>query len=164
MKKILVADAMKCTGCRECEVVCSVVKEGVSNPSRARVHVIRWNAISLEMPMVCQQCESPLCATVCPTEALNRNEELGTMEIDYNRCIGCRMCVSACPFGGVGFDPVGKKVTKCDLCGGDPMCVKFCYTNALEYVDANALNVKKKREAAERLNEWTQRFGVGTPA
>ena len=161
--KFLIGDAAKCTGCRVCEVVCSVAKEGVSNPARARLHVIRWNEISLEMPMFCQQCESPLCVTVCPTNAISRDQELGRMVIDYNMCMGCRMCVAACPFGGVSFDPVASKVVKCDLCDGDPMCVKFCSTKAIEYVDATALNLRKRREAAHRLSEWTEKFMTMLP-
>jgi len=54
MRKMLIADPQKCTGCRICEIVCVVNKEGVSNPSRAHIAVVRWEDISLEMPMVCQ--------------------------------------------------------------------------------------------------------------
>ena len=75
--------------------------------------------------------------------------------IDYDRCIGCRMCVAVCPFGAVSFDSIQKRVVKCDLCDGDPLCVKFCMYGALQYVEASEQSVIKQRQAAEKLKELT---------
>ena len=57
----------------------------------------------------------------------------------------------ACPVGGVSFDPVTRHVIKCDQCGGDPQCVKFCPQGAIEYVDDDALAPRARRNAAERF-------------
>jgi carbon-monoxide dehydrogenase iron sulfur subunit len=57
-----------------------------------------------------------------------------------------------CPFGAMNYNSIDKKVFKCDLCGGDPQCVRFCEVNAIEYVDADRLSTFKKRDAAERLS------------
>ena len=59
-------------------------------------------------------------------EAISRDADRLRTVIDYNLCVGCRMCVYACPFGAMGFDADRGRPYKCDLCGGDPLCVKFC--------------------------------------
>jgi carbon-monoxide dehydrogenase iron sulfur subunit len=148
MAKILMINHEKCTGCRLCELVCSVFHDGFSNPSRSRINVIKWEGEGLYIPMSCQQCEDAPCMTICPVKAISRDQELDYVKIDYNVCIGCRSCVAVCPFGAMGFNVKDKKVFKCDLCEGDPQCVRFCDVKAVEYVDANQINILKKREAA----------------
>ncbi len=151
MAKVLTIDYEKCTGCRLCEQVCSVRHEGVINPARSRIKVVKWENEGLYIPMVCQQCESAPCIAACPMNARYTNEQLGTRNTNYDQCIGCKTCVAVCPFGAVGFDPVAKKIISCDLCDGDPVCVKFCDTEALQYVDDSEINRKRRREAAEKL-------------
>lgn len=160
MKKMLMVDHSKCTGCRLCEVVCSVKKNGAVNPAKARIAVIKWESICVETPMLCQQCDSAPCVAVCPVKALARDEVIGRVTIDYDLCIGCKFCVAACPFGAMGIDPVARKVIKCDLCDGDPTCVKFCETKALQYVDASTVNITKMREAAGKLSELLKKSAV----
>lgn len=150
MAKILMINHEKCTGCRLCELVCSVSHEGVSNPTRSRINVIKWEAEGLYIPMSCQQCEDAPCMTICPVKAISRDQALDYVKIDYDVCIGCRSCVAVCPFGAMGFNVKDKKVFKCDLCEGDPQCVRFCDVKAVEYVDGNQLNIIKKREAAKK--------------
>jgi Fe-S-cluster-containing hydrogenase component 2 len=150
MAKILMINHEKCTGCRLCELVCSVSHEGVSNPTRSRISIIKWEAEGLYIPMSCQQCEDAPCMTICPVKAISRDQALDYVKIDYDVCIGCRSCVAVCPFGAMGFNVKDKKVFKCDLCEGDPQCVRFCDVKAIEYVDANQLNIIKKREAAQK--------------
>ena len=89
---------------------------------------------------------------VCPVKAITRDEALDYVKVDYDICIGCRACVSACPFGAMSFDVVDSQVIKCDLCDGEPQCVRFCEVQALEYVDADQMSVLKKRDAAHRLS------------
>lgn len=150
MAKILMINHEKCTGCRLCEIVCSVFHDGVSNPSRSRINIIKWEAEGLYIPMSCQQCEDAPCMTICPVKAISCDQELDYVKIDYDVCIGCRSCVAVCPFGAMGFNVIDKKVFKCDLCEGDPQCVRFCDVKAVEYVDANQINILKKREAAQK--------------
>jgi Fe-S-cluster-containing hydrogenase component 2 len=63
------------------------------------------------------------------------------------------MCVTACPFGGMGIDIVARQVIKCDLCDGDPTCVRFCDPGALQFVPATSVNLIKKRDAGLKLSE-----------
>ena len=152
MAKVLVIQYEKCTGCRLCELVCSVINEGVSNPSRSRIKVMKWESEGLYIPMTCQQCIDAPCMNVCPVKAISRDEALGRVIVDYDVCIGCRTCVSVCPFGAMNFDVTGRKVFKCDVCGGDPQCVRFCEEKAVDYVEADEVAVIKKRDAAHRLS------------
>lgn len=153
MEKTILVDAKKCTGCRTCELVCSVKNEGIANPAKARVQVIRFETIVFEVPMLCQQCTSAPCMAICPVKAISRDNESGVLNVDDGLCIGCKMCMVVCPFGAMSFDPIGKKMFKCDQCGGDPFCVKFCETKALQYVDVTAVRFKKSSESAEKLSD-----------
>lgn len=158
MEKILFIDSEKCSGCRICESVCSLHHEKVCNPTRARIHVTKWEMAGVYLPMVCQQCETPLCETVCPMHAIKRHEDSGAMLIDNELCVGCKLCVMFCPFGGVSLDAKTGKVSKCDLCSGDPVCVKFCEPQALQYLDATTINLRKRRAAAEKYSDLMKRM------
>ncbi|MCD6569792.1 MAG: 4Fe-4S dicluster domain-containing protein [Deltaproteobacteria bacterium] len=134
MKGYLHVDLDKCTGCRTCEIVCSLVHTGENNPMRARIYVIR-NKFGVEMrPVYCRQCARPPCAENCPTDAIHYDEERAMVLIDYDKCIGCKICVQSCPFGAMKVDPVTGQVIKCDLCGGDPQCVKYCIDHAITFI------------------------------
>ena len=151
MAKVLMLDYEKCTGCRLCELVCSVKHEGVSNPARSRLKIVKWEMEGRYIPMSCQQCESAPCQAVCPVKAVSRDGNLDRVMVDYDICIGCRICVAACPFGGIAFDSLAKRVIKCDLCDGDPQCARFCETGAILYVDAGVVSTVKQRAAAEKF-------------
>jgi carbon-monoxide dehydrogenase iron sulfur subunit len=152
MAKALYIDYQKCTGCRLCELVCAVKHDGFSNPTRSRIRVIKWEAEGLYVPMSCQQCEDAPCLNVCPVKAISRDEGLGLVVVDYNVCIGCRSCVVVCPFGAMSFNVIDRKVFKCDLCDGDPQCVRFCEEKAVDFVEVDEVSILKKREAAQKLS------------
>ena len=111
------------------------------------------------LPIACQHCENPACLKVCPTGATYK-DALGRVEIDYDKCIGCRMCMAACPYNARVFnwnEPVrdpdfnyGDKdvpvrprgvAEKCTMCkertdrGDEPMCVVCCPTRARTFGD-----------------------------
>ena len=152
MAKVLSIDHEKCTGCRTCEMVCSVKHDGVLNPERSRIKVMKWEPDGLYVPMSCQQCQDAPCMNVCPVKAISRDEHMGRVEVDYDVCIGCRSCVAVCPFGAMNFNVTDRKVFKCDLCDGDPQCVRFCDVKAVDYIDADRVAVDKKRLAAEKMS------------
>jgi Fe-S-cluster-containing hydrogenase component 2 len=98
--------------------------------------------------------------TVCPKSAIDRDEELDSVRVNHDLCIGCKMCVSACPFGAMGWDSKRGQVFKCDLCDGDPQCVRFCEVKAVDFVDAGDVSIQKKRTAAQRLYAAENRSAV----
>jgi len=152
MAKTLYIDYQKCTGCRLCELVCAVFHDGISNPARSRIKVMKWEAEGLYIPMSCQQCQDAPCLNVCPVKAISRDEELGRVFVDYDICIGCRSCVGVCPFGAMSFNIKDKQVFKCDLCDGDPQCVRFCEVKAIDFLEMDDVSIYKKRDAATRVS------------
>lgn len=152
MAKTLYIDYQKCTGCRLCELVCAVFHDGISNPARSRIKVMKWEAEGLYIPMSCQQCQDAPCMNVCPVKAISRDEELGRVFVDYDVCIGCRACVAVCPFGAMSFNIKDKQVFKCDLCDGDPQCVRFCEVKAIDFLEMDDVSIYKKRDAATRVS------------
>ena len=78
--------------------------------------------------------------------------------LDYSRCIGCKTCITACPFGGVGWDARTGTIMKCDWCGGEPQCVRICPTGAVQFVRADASSAAKRMKTAERFSEVVERL------
>lgn len=151
-EKVLVVDQQKCTGCRQCELVCSVYHTGASNPSRSRIKVFKWEHAGIYLPLICNHCEKAYCLEVCPTKACHREPELNhRVVIDKILCIGCKTCIMACPFDHPFFDVKERVTVKCDFCDGDPQCVAFCYAKAIYFVDTDNIQMSKKREAANKF-------------
>jgi len=153
VRKFLVIEPEKCTGCRICELVCCFHHTKEFNPKRARIAVLRDEEAGINIPMVCQQCEIPLCEEACPTGATYRDEKTGAILIDEEKCIGCRMCIYACPFGGPSIDPFTMMTIKCDLCGGNPQCAKYCPRKAVEYLKADRVGIMRKKVSAEKISK-----------
>jgi len=158
MQKMLTIDPERCTGCRLCETVCSIHHEKMFAPEKARIHIAKWENEGIYMPIVCQQCDLPICETVCPMHAIKRDPKTEAIIVDEKTCVGCRLCVQFCPFGGIAIDEETKKITKCDLCNGDPVCVEFCEPEALKYLTITKVNVRKRREAAKKFSDYMKKI------
>jgi Fe-S-cluster-containing hydrogenase component 2 len=74
---------------------------------------------------------------------------LGT-RIDHSRCISCKMCIMVCPVGGVSVNPTSGEVVMCDLCQGDPECVRACPEHALEYMEAGTITYRRRRAGVDK--------------
>ncbi len=154
MNKILVVDYEKCTGCRNCEMACSLSHVQENNPAKSAVRIVKWERKGLNVPVICQQCEEPACANICPVQAISRDVDTGALVVDDDICVGCRMCMVACPFGAITFDVDRRQSIKCDLCGGvEPWCARFCEPGALTYKLPSTVSMDKKRVAGRRLVE-----------
>ena len=144
----------KCVGCKLCELACSFGHFEEFNPSVSFI----TNANFQDEPfffvsVTCFQCEEPYCMEICPAKALKRNEETKAIIIDKDRCVGCKMCTLACPFGNITFLEREGVSAKCDLCDGDPKCVKICPTEAIQYVEASVADFPKKKMFSEIVKE-----------
>ncbi len=153
MAKMLVIHANKCTGCVSCELACEFEHGGEFRHDATRIHVYKWEAENFSVPMMCQQCNDAACVAVCTPHALTIDAATGLVNLDQGKCIGCKMCVQACPFGGAVWDQFTTKVLKCDTCGGDPACAAICPTAALEWVDDSAAVRGRKLGFAEKFKE-----------
>lgn len=129
MRAVIHCNFDLCTGCSICQLACSQVKTGGTNP-RAALLTITRNGLAFR-PVVCAQCQNAFCMRVCPVEAIYHDSDSRVI-IDGDKCTGCGLCVEACQEGMVFWDAENKKAVKCDLCGGEPACVAFCPTGALE--------------------------------
>ena len=122
----IVRDYEKCSGCRRCELACSMHHEDWMWPEASRVRIF-MPFPGLEVPHLCAQCDDYPCVESCPVEALSVDEDTTAVLVDREKCTSCGECIDACP-GKIPFlHPGDNKATICDLCGGDPECVKVCH-------------------------------------
>ena len=143
LKRILVREQL-CSGCRSCEVACVAWHEGRFGTATARIRVTKIEPLGLDHPHVCRQCWQAPCVAACPTGALGRDQTTGAILLSAEACIGCAACVDACPFGVVALHPQNGLALICDLCGGDPACVKRCATGAIVYAAAQTGSIAKR--------------------
>jgi len=132
--KRIVVDAAQCAGCRVCELACSYIHEGRFSPSLSRVDVVKEDKYGLDYPVYCRQCDECPPADACPVGALNKGD-YGATILDAEACINCGICANVCTYNAVKLDQASRPLI-CDLCGGDPLCVKKCPTNALTYEES----------------------------
>jgi carbon-monoxide dehydrogenase iron sulfur subunit len=138
----------KCTGCRQCSIACALSKLGECNPKKGAITVLRDEFERYEIQFVCLQCEDPECVSVCMKKAITKDDD-GIVRVDTEKCIGCRMCVVACPYGAItSFEGA---IIKCDLCDGDPVCIKYCSTDALVYEEESEELVDRRKELASLI-------------
>jgi electron transport protein HydN len=171
MNRFIVTEPAKCIGCRTCEMACSLAHATGAIPGASavldtravasvaphnfapRLQVVR--TLEVSTPVTCRHCEDAPCAAACPNRAIFTRDD--TVQVDQSRCIGCKSCVLACPFGAmkvvtrpvarsiaglVVADGVDARAEKCDLCSGraaGPACAQVCPTDALHVMDAASI-------------------------
>jgi Fe-S-cluster-containing dehydrogenase component len=164
----LVIDLDTCVGCHACAVACKEWNAGGmaapltdENPYGADPHGVWFNRVhsytidalndqpetTLHFPRSCLHCEQAPCVTVCPTGASYKRAEDGIVLIDEDKCIGCKLCSWACPYGAREYSQVEGVMKKCTLCvdriynehipeeSRKPACVQACPTRARHFGD-----------------------------
>lgn len=153
-----------CSGCRACTLACVASHEGGFGSALSRIKVTKIETEGLDVPSVCRLCRRPGCAAVCPTGALVRDDVLGVMGLDEELCIACGSCADGCPFGMVTMRPSDGLPLICDLCGGDPECVKRCAPGAIRWGGADEPARERRENLALRQLDDDRRAiaGLGT--
>ena len=151
--RIVTMDPQSCVACRNCENACAFRQAGTFQRRESHMRVNFYAAERVCIPGTCLHCEEPWCQEVCPAAAIRRNPDTGAVEIDPERCAGCKMCLLACPYGAIHFDPKARVARKCDLCGGDPQCVKYCISGALQFEEAEEAFAFRRTALDARLTD-----------
>jgi Fe-S-cluster-containing hydrogenase component 2 len=129
--KYLFSKPLTCNGCRACEYACSQYHDkDVTRPATSRIWVRRHKHI-VDIPVICWHCEDAPCVAACPTQpkAIQKNKDTNIITyIDNKTCLGatCNLCMQACPAKYLRRHPETGWPMFCDLCNGDPECVKAC--------------------------------------
>jgi anaerobic carbon-monoxide dehydrogenase iron sulfur subunit len=142
---IIAVNPERCTNCKVCEFVCSVRHDGKASVLNSRIRIQAWKDVGAYFPVVCQNCEKPACIEICPTKARIRVEKTGAVITNTDICVGCKSCIYACPFAAPSINPDSGKTMTCDLCDGDPLCVRFCVYRAISYVPVYKVAENRKR-------------------
>ena len=171
--RMLFVEASRCLGCRSCEIACAIehsaskqLTEAIQEASRPQARVSVEAAQGASVPLQCRHCEDAPCVAVCPTKALEKLGPNLPVLLKEERCIGCKFCVTVCPFGVITMRRDGKVAGKCDQCverqkeGRGPACVAACKTGALKFLTMDEITAKKRRAAAEALVEAGQETKV----
>ena len=158
MAKRLVINLRECDQCNNCGVSCDYFYRPHSNDHG--VLALRERAT---FNLICRRCEIASCVKACPYNALERHDD-GTLERSNLRCVSCKLCAQACPFGTIHFEMLPFYVTPCDGCidrnPDGPPCVSSCGRGAIKFRDVEAaepgIHILDERLAA-RAPKWRKR-------
>jgi len=176
----LVIDLNVCVGCHACVTSCKQWNTSGTagaladlNPYAAEPNGTFFNRVqtfevgefpntqTVHFPKSCLHCEDPPCVPVCPTGASYKRASDGIVLVDYDKCIGCKYCSWACPYGAREFDEERKVMSKCTLCVDriydeqipepqrKPSCVIACPANARLFGDIH----DPESEVSQAINE-----------
>lgn len=153
-------DGSACVGCKACQIACKdkydlpvgvlwrrVIEYGGGNWVSNGDSYQPKNIFAYFLSISCMHCENPACVSVCPTKAMTKRED-GAVIIDQSKCIGCRYCEWACPYGAPQFNDEKGVMTKCTSCadlrdaGEQPVCVSACTMRCLDFGELSELQAK----------------------
>jgi anaerobic dimethyl sulfoxide reductase subunit B (iron-sulfur subunit) len=153
-------NASACADCKVCQIACKDKNDLPIGVRWRRVFqyeggswipngttLIPNNVFSYSVSTSCQHCGNPVCRDVCPVQAITKRDD-GIVLIDTEKCIGCRYCEWACPYGAPQFNEATKVMTKCDFCvdrlekGENPACVDACVMRCLDFGELDELRAR----------------------
>jgi formate dehydrogenase iron-sulfur subunit len=172
MSKALLYDATICIGCKQCEVACAEQNklpydDTIAAEQRQSEH--KFTVVLTKddkfMRRLCMNCQEPTCASVCPVGALKK-EALGPVTYDPDKCMGCRYCMVACPFGVPKYEwnKLFPKVRKCVMCpdrvaaGKQTACAEICPTGATKFGEHDELLNEARRRRNENPDKYVDRI------
>ena len=158
-------DSSACSGCKACQVACKDRHGLEVGLLWRRVYEVtggEWtrngeawvsSIFAYHVSLACNHCVEPICAEVCPTQAIARRAD-GIVLLNAQKCIGCRYCSWVCPYGAPQYDAQAGRMTKCTFCADDlevglpPACVAACPLRALDFGDRAELEARYGHVAA----------------
>ena len=149
-RMLMLTDYETCSGCQSCVMACSLTKMKVFSPSKSLITLSKVEDRCLGVPVVCEHCDDPPCQAACPVSAITKDHNTGVVNISQELCTGCKACGEACPFGAGTIKFWDGRAIICDLCDGDPACVRTCTQKALMFLPATRATVARIAELARR--------------
>ena len=151
--KTIAFDPVKCSLCGACSLLCSLVKSQGDVPAVPRIRIeTAGNCLPLRAA-VCQHCTQPACVDACMRGIIHKDAATGIVTRQQEDCFRCASCAVYCPVGACAEDDATQAFVSCDLCGGDPLCVKICLSGALQYADEREISVLSRRSYAKKTFE-----------
>lgn len=157
----------RCSGCFTCQIACKDKNDLAAQQDFRRVCEFAGGSYSQVgkglvndvyaywLSISCNHCAEPACVRSCSTGAMQKRSDDGIVLLDQTKCIGCRSCVSSCPYGAPQFNPKTGKTAKCDMCidlivqGEMPVCVSACPMRVFDH--GNVDELKKKYQGVDRV-------------
>jgi formate dehydrogenase iron-sulfur subunit len=173
MKAAILTDTTKCVGCNECVIACKKVNHLKNDIPRRwdaddGLSARNWTSVigrgDEYVRKQCRHCLEPACVSACPVGAMHKTE-IGAVVYDSSKCLGCRYCMMACPFGipRYNWDSIVPYIRKCILCydriktGGRPACTEACPTKATIFGDRDELLTEAHRRIAANPGRYVNR-------
>lgn len=160
----LYQDKRNCIGCHSCTIACKTNKNLLIGPKPTQIIELEPRMInglprSFFLFMPCFHCENAWCEAACPTGAIQKRSTDGIVYVDSALCVGCKSCISACPWGAPQWNSETGKAVKCDYCmdrldaGLKPACVTICTTHCLHFGKVHELADIKRKHYAKLYSE-----------
>ncbi|MFC2144872.1 4Fe-4S dicluster domain-containing protein [Actinomycetota bacterium] len=146
--RIIHANTDACTGCKMCEMVCSLIHSNTGiNPKHSRIKISENIDKGVFIPLICHFCEDASCIEVCPKSALSKDKKTNAILVDEENCTSCGLCCKECKYDAIFLHPEKNIVCVCDLCNGRPKCVEYCLQNALVFEQSKRQGSKNTRNS-----------------